>query len=309
MTQEIIQSYARRSARGWLWGLLIAIVLIGSFLCLAAGIALLPASVIDPDTKIYLFIGLFILFFFVFLAGIIAALLFYRKRIFSGFDAAFASFGLVPSSYLLSGRQYRGVSRGRKVNVYYHVSGGRNLSTPDLSIYVSGNFRTRLGIGEKNALTLAGGSLMKKQPLETGDPDYREMLIYPLDETWACSLLGDSQVRRAVVRLVGREAPGIRALVYGPEALRLQIRHFDISVVTPEAVRQWLEDMLLLAEVAESLMPPSETDVASDLERASQSDRKKFTPIALTIVAVLIGCPLLLLGVVILAMALLGVFS
>jgi hypothetical protein len=80
-------------------------------------------------------------------------------------------------------------------------------------------------------------------------------------------------------------------------------------VVTPEAVRQWLEDMLLLAEVAESLMPPSETDVASDLERASQSDRKKFTPIALTIVAVLIGCPLLLLGVVILAMALLGVFS
>jgi hypothetical protein len=308
MNDKVIQSFAK----SWLSRVAVQAVATAAFggvlCCVMVGIASLPESLVNQDVKLFLFIGSFACLIGAVMVGLLAWVLINNQRIYAQFDQAFASLGLTRSRYLLRGLQYQGTYRGRQVNVYYHVSGGRYLRVPSLEIYLKGNFRTRLGIGTQNALSSLGGALMQQQALDPGDPAYEGLLIYPLDENWSRQLLSDHAVREAIVRLVGKDTPGVRGLRFDPEAVSLVLRHFSLSLLTPEAVRQWLDDLLALAGVAEGLPPPAQTAEASDWERAARSDRSRFLLPALAIVGLLVLCPLALVVCTLGTLVLLGEF-
>jgi hypothetical protein len=308
MTDKLIQSYAKGCLTRTGLSLLLTFAAFLFFGCLCAGLALIPETVIDPDVKGLLFVGAIPCFGLTLTGGVVAWVLINNQRIYNQFDQAFTPLGLTRSRYLLRGLQYQGSFRGRQVNVYYHVSGGRYLRVPNLEIYLKGNFRTRLGIGTQNALSRLGGALMQQPALDPGDPAYEGLLVYPLDENWSRQLLGDHAARDAIVRLVGKDTPGVRGLRFDPEAISLVLRHFSLAILTPEAVRQWLDDLLALTEVAEGLPPPAQTAQASDWERAGRSDRGRFLLPALGIGLLLILCPFVITGCVFLALFLSGSF-
>ncbi len=309
MSDKLIQSYAKGFLNRTALSLLLTIAAFLVFGCLCAGIALIPERLLDPDAKGLLLALAIPCFGVVFVSGVVAFVLFNNQRIYTQFDQAFTPLGLTRSRYLLAGLQYQGTHRGRQVNVYYYVSGGRYFRTPNLEIYLNGDFRTRLGIGTKNAISSLGGAVMQQQPLDLGDAAYEGLLIYPLDENWSRQLLGDHEARDAIVRLVGKDTPGVRGLHFSPESIRLQLRHFSRSIITPEAVRQWLDDLLALIEIAEGLPPATQTAEASDWERAGRADRGRFLLPAIGIGLLLVMCPFVITACIMLTLIASGYFS
>jgi hypothetical protein len=308
MDDKLVRAYGKSFMRRMLFSLLVGGLLIACLACLLIGLAIVPENILSQEIKPFVLGATLVLFFSTAIGATILWVVSRNRQLYAQLDAAFTPLGLAGSRYLLTGRQYRGTFHGRTVHVYYHVSGGRSLRTPDLVIYIQGNFRTRLGLGSENVLTSAGGALLGRTPLELNEPAYEGILIYPLDETWSRSLLTAPHARKAVARLVGQNTHGLRALVFSPISVYLQIRHFDTQLIAPHTVRAWVDDLIGLAETAEGLSPPTKTAQASDLELVSQSNRAKFVPIALGIVALMIICPLLIVITVFLTLFLFGVF-
>lgn len=306
MTNPEIKSYAR----GCLGRTAISLALsAGVFVVLGAlmaGLALIPERVLPRDVKPFVLVGGLVCGGLVFGGAALGWVLVNNQRVYRRFDAAFLPLGLTRRRYLLSGFQYEGQYRGRPVNVYYHVSGGRYLRTPDLQLYVAGQFRTRLALGTSTALTRLGGAVLRQPPLAVTDPAYTGLLIYPLEEAWSRALLADPAARAAIGSLAGAETPGVRGLAVTPEAVRLHVRHFHLELITPETVRAWLEALTALAQAVEAQPAPAQPVAATQWERAERNDRGRFTLPALIIVGGLLCGVLALTG---LALALTGVFQ
>lgn len=246
--------------------------------------------------------GCFLFLFSLLLFGIMVWGIWARQKRNQQLDDAFVPLGLQPRNYLLSGRQYAGTYRGRAVNVYFHISGGRYLRTPVLEIFTRGNFRTRLGIGSSNVLTRIGGALTRQQAISIPDPVYDGLLIYPLDESWARNLLSNPFVRTALGHLV-QENAGVRALVYSPEAVSLTIRYFGLDLITPASVREWFQDLATLAEIAENQLPPTVTAQATKMEQNAMTNRGAFT---LPVLGIVLGTLFCVIGT---AVAVLGLMA
>lgn len=270
-------------------------VAMGSILCcLGTVILAIPDTIIDPDLKGLLLMGAFVGVIGLFVVGVFVWLFLNNQRIYARFDQAFAVFGLSRSRYLLRGLQYQGDYRGRPVNVYYYVSGGRYVRVPNLEIYVGGGFGTRLGIGNENALSRLGGSLSQQQPLNLNDPAYVGLLIYALDEKWSRQLLAHPQARPVIEELVGQETAGVRGLLFGPESVRLQIRHFSLAIITPETVAQWVNGLWALAELAEKLPSPTQTVEASNWEKQDRVGPSRVLGAIMVAIILVALCPAIL---------------
>jgi hypothetical protein len=227
-----------------------------------------------------------------FVIGLLAWVLVNNQRLYARFDQAFTPFGFTRSRYLIRGLRYRGQYRGRPVNVYYFISGGRNLRTARLEIILRGTFRTRLGLGTQNALSSLGVALTGLAPLQLSDPAYTGLLIHPLDEAWSRQLLENALARDAIVRLVGQATPGVRGLHFGPETLRLYLSDPALGSLSPEAVRQWLEDLLSLIEIGEGLPPPTQTATAAQWESADRADWGRYLLPVLGVIVAFALCPI-----------------
>lgn len=308
MKDKLLQIYARKIARRSLLQLA-ATAVVGSFLCcLLLAIAALPEQLVASDVKPWLFIGSFACLGGLLAASLLVWVLVNNQRLYAHFDRAFTPLGFARSRYLIRGLRYRGRYRGRAVNVYYLISGGRYLRSARLEICLQGTFRTRLGIGTQNALSRLGLALTGQAQLALSDPAYAGLLINPLDETWSRQLLDTTSAREAIVRLVGPDTPGVRGLHVGPETLWLHLGHFDLASLTPEAVRQWLADLLALAELGEGLPPPTQTATASQWESADRADWGRYLLPALAVVGAFALCPMFMAGCVIGIMILQGEF-
>ncbi len=296
MNDKALSAYSKSCLTRTLLTLGISFALLVVMMGIISVVGFLSANdVISREAAPLLMMGCFLFLFVIILAGVIVWGILSRQKRNQLLDHAFTPLGLQPQNYLLSGRQYAGTYRGRQVNVYFHISGGRYLRTPVLEIYIRGNFRTRLGMGTKNILTRLGGTLTRQQPISLPDPAYEDLLIYPLDETWARTLLTNPQASSFIAHLIGKDAPGVRALVYNPEALYLTLRHFSLNLLTPDMVREWMSDLLDLAELAERQLPPTVTAQTSKMEQNAMTNRGAFTGIAVLIVAVVVLCSLLVI--------------
>lgn len=194
-------------------------------------------------------------------AGYVAFVLHRRKTM---LDAAFATLGLEGGVYQTWFRQYHGTVAGRQVDVYLQRG-------PLLSVEIGTPLRTRLGVTGAQADTRALARLFGREPLVLDDPVTRDLTVFPHDEAWTRALLADSRAVDLLRRLTATDAQFTRQQVHlrsGAFALMLsgnrQLLDFQVA---PAQAAQWLDDLLALARIAESLPAPQITVEPSPAER------------------------------------------
>ena len=256
----------------------IQIVTVVVVLCVFTGLIMITMAMPLPpaweDYRPILWAFGFVAFLGLFTVLAVVWLLWSKGQRAAQFDSAFATLGLTGSNYMLNGRQYHGQVNGRQVDIYFYRG-------PILDIYVAAPLNTRMGVGMPSGLGKAAAGMLNRQPLQAGHPELSDLVIYPIDERWGRELLDDPMARAAIRRLM--EAPGsyeIRNLLFQPESIQVQAHHIHPSRITLEAARQWINDLLALAEIAERLPAPTVTAQASGAERTIRSDRNRLYWIA-----------------------------
>jgi hypothetical protein len=199
-------------------------------------------------------------------------------------DAAFGMPGLAGRGYTFSGRQYHGLFGDRQVDGYY-------FQGPTLELYVSAALTTRFGIGPRNALGTLIANIANRTPLALDDAAFQKWDAYADDPAWATGWLAEAEVKSALTRLlVSANDAEWRTLTIQPGSVRWLLRYTEESCITPEAVRRWLEDLVVAAAAAERRAPPAVPSAPlSALERTSQENRGAFTlPAFLLVVGLLL---------------------
>ncbi len=225
---------------------------------------------------------------------------FYRRK--RWLDAVFTPLGLTGSTYTISGRQYQGTVQGREVTARFYRG-------PTLDLYVGTPLQTRLGIAEKSQVGLAVAGLFDRQPLALEDPDLDTLSVFALDEEWARSLLADPEAKTWLQRLMkaGESWVLMHQVHLQPGAFYVRLyrnKNLFKYGFTPEEARQWLDALMALARIAESLPAPQVTAEETAAEQLVRSGR--ITSIALIIVAAIFGpmlCILAVAGIVIFVIA------
>jgi hypothetical protein len=211
-----------------------------------------------------------------------------RRRL----DAAFTPLGLQGERYMLTGRQYQGTIEGRHVSVRFYRG-------PMLELHLGTPLQTRLGIAEEGSTTPALARLFGREALDPDDTALSGLRVYALDEDWARSLMAEAETRTLVQRLLdaGERWALVRQVVLGPGAFRLRLYHskrlFKFEITAEEAQR-WLDDLLVLARIAEGLPAPTVTAEESTAERLVRTGAA--SRIGLLIVALLVGVPTCILA-------------
>jgi hypothetical protein len=188
-------------------------------------------------------------------------------------DALFAPLGLTGKAYQTRFRQYHGMVRGRQVDVYFYRG-------PVLEIEVSTSVQTRMGVTDRKSDTQFFGHLMGQQPLESYNPTLENLTVYAKDETWALSLLDIPDVSKTLTQLtsLGSSIFTRQQMVLRPGTLRLMLsgnrRLFRLDL-SPQQVRDWLDDLLQFAETAEGQTAPQVTDELNAAEHGMLKLRQK----------------------------------
>jgi hypothetical protein len=198
-------------------------------------------------------------------------------------DAAFEPLGLSGRGYLANGRQYHGTLYGRQVDVYFYRG-------PALDIYLSTPVAARLSAGTRDRLSAGLARAFGRRPLALDDPAYAQLAVSARDEAWARRLLAEPEAQAALARLTGNA--GVlekRQVSFQPGAVQLRLSRTRMSVITSGNARVWLDDLVRLARVAESLPPPAEAPAASRLEQTMRANRDAITlPMLLVLLGVLV---------------------
>lgn len=307
MKDKLLSAYLSRFFSGTALTFALLLFWLLAAACLIGGVAALPKDLLSRNARLVVIGAGLLGLLAITLAGVAVYAVIAQGRLQARFDAAFLPLGFTRRRYLLRGLQYQGAYHGREVNVYYLVTGGRYARTPDLQLYLTGAFHTRLGVGTRTGLAQLGAAVLRQPTLDLGAEAYPGLTIHPLEADWARRLLTDPAARDLILRLTGEATLGVRGLVFGPEALRLQVRHFPLDLVTPDQARAWLADLLALARLAEALPAPTQPVTASDWERAERNDRGRFlVPAIFIVMTLVVGCPVLVGAVAFAIMALQG---
>ena len=182
--------------------------------------------------------------------------------------------GLTGSLYQFWFRQFHGEMDGRKVSVYFYRG-------PAVEIDVETALQTRLAVTEADSDTRSLAGLFKQEPLAIDNPGMEALWVKALDDNWALDLLGESNVSALLHGLIA--IPGAfrwRRVVLRPGAWRLTLfgsgRLFDFNFdVTTESMREAVENLLDLAQRAEAIVAPTETEGESPAEGVARRLRER----------------------------------
>jgi len=197
-------------------------------------------------------------------------------------DAAFVPLGLEGSAYMTWFRQYHGAARGRQVDLYFQRG-------PMLILEVDTPLQTRMGVTgrQKDTQVLAG--LLGKQEIAFDDPALSDLTVYGLDEAWVRSLVAQPEAADILHRLTALEGFFTRQqVIMRPGHFQLLFtgnRNMFSFDFPPERTQAWLDDVLRLAEIAESLPAPQVTAEESAAERMGERMRNT-SPYLIPLVAV-----------------------
>ena len=244
--QTIVKDYAR-SLIITLISATIAIPLI----CVLIFVPVAIASRTDDTTSALLIMVIpatcFLLILF---GGGIGALFFVLRRRANQYDALFTPFGLEGKTYMITGRHYQGTVEGHPVNVRFYRG-------PALDIRVDTTAQARLSIANSDAVSLTLARTFGREPLELNDPALDGITVFAQDESWAISLLINPEVKALLPELILSESPFLmRQIHLEPGKLRLffyRNKGLFKFTITPEQAKQWLNGLLSLARIAESL--------------------------------------------------------
>ena len=285
MTSKTLQAWGAGCGYQLLLRLGAAILLLGvTFGCvLIVTVIPLPAGVArDQVAAIALLLG--VLFVVALTIAGVAALLIWRAR---HLDAAFAPLGLAGRMLSLNGRQYHGMVNGRQLDAYYSRG-------PTLDLYVGTPLLTRLSVARRDRVGQALAGMFNRQPLVFDDAQMNEVVVYAPDEAWARQALNDARARDLLLRLTDDRAPGagrfeLRQVLLQPEALLFRVYHVRTQGVTPEAVREWLDNVSALLRLLEGAQPPTVASPLSPMERTLRSNRGGLFTRTLVILLALLG--------------------
>ncbi len=192
-------------------------------------------------------------FFLIMFGGGIGALFFVLRRRANQYDALFTPLGLEGKTYMLSGRQYQGAVQGRQVDV-------RLYRGPALDMRVDTTTQARLSVANSDAVSLTLARTFGREPLDLNDPDLSGITVFAQDESWATSLLINPEVKALLPQLIlGESSFLIRQVHLEPGTLRLFLyrnKGLFKFTITPEQAEQWLNGLLSLARIAETLPSP-----------------------------------------------------
>jgi hypothetical protein len=289
-----MSAFFRSASKDYMRSLVIGLIAAAIGLPLGCVCVLIPLGIVttSDQASIWILIVPMAAFLFLLFGGGIAVAGFslYRRK--SRLDSVFAPLGLTGSLYMLNGRQYRGDAQGRQVDVRFYRG-------PTLEIYVSTSVQTRAGMAERSALGTALAGFFNRTPLQLDDPALSGLDVYALDEGWTRLLLAQPEARAALLRLMqASNWAALHQVHLQPGAFQLRLyrnRNLFQYDISPEEGRQWLEDLMTLARVAESLPAPQVTAQASSAEQMVRSGGlgKVVLPITIAmVVALLVGIPL-----------------
>ena len=158
-------------------------------------------------------------------------------------DRVCTSLGLTPRSYMIFGRQYHGSISGRDISLDFMPSQGSRSAA--INVYVGAVPGTRIAIGRTQPLLDCRGCTR----LDLGEPELDRLDIRAQEAPKAHSLLVEPAVRGTVARLMSGSEGTTRELYLQPDRIWFRAHARQI---TDEQFRQWLDDLLALAEAVES---------------------------------------------------------
>lgn len=203
--------------------------------------------------------------------GTIAVVLYRRTR---GLDQVALPLGMQGENYQLFYRQYHGKFKDRDISIYFSRG-------PTVEIELPTSLQTRMGISPQGIETLMLAGWMQREPIQIHEPQLSELLIFALDESWAQQLLNNPQVPLLLRQLIfTKDAFPNHQILLIPGYFRLRLfgsmRLLDFSFnLSSQQLRSWLENMVTLVEIAESLPAPRVTDEVSSAEQAARSMRQQ----------------------------------
>ncbi len=269
MDNRLFKAYGAGCARSLVVQIIVGVVALCILPAIILVSMLMPLPPALEEYRPILWAFGFVAFLGLFTVVAVGWMLWGKRQRASQFDEAFATLGLSGSNYMLNGRQYHGQVDGRKVDIYFSRG-------PILDIYVASPLHTRMGVGLPSTLGSAASNMLNRPQLQTGHPELAPYVFYPVDERWGRDLLDDPQARSAILRLM--ETPAsfeIRTLFFEPEAIQIKANHISPNRITAETARQWINDLLLLAELAERLPAPTVAAQGSSLARTTRTDRNR----------------------------------
>ena len=214
-----------------------------------------------------------VLFLLVLIGGGIGALVLVIFRRTQGLNQAVFPLGLHGDNYQLFYRQYHGGYKGREASIYFYRG-------PTIEIDILTSLNTRMGISREEASTLMLADLIDEEPIPIRDPQLNDLFVFALDKGWGQQLLTSPHVPSLLRQLIHTDdAFPSHQILLMPGLLRLRLfgsrnlldLNFDTS---SEQLGAWLEALVALVDIAESLPAPHFTNTESSAERAARSLRE-----------------------------------
>jgi hypothetical protein len=161
-------------------------------------------------------------------------------------DPILTQTGLSAQSYMLFGRRYRGEIEGRAVAVTFMPA--QVIRPAQLNVTISGDLGTRIALGQARPLL----DCRDCARLDVAGTAWEGLHVTARDEARARRLLDDAIAREIASRtLEGRDGRGLREIYLQPDQVWLHARPYAMTAAQFES---WLRDMLVLAEVSETVL-------------------------------------------------------
>jgi len=189
------------------------------------------------------------------------------------FDVLFCPLGFTGSTYLLTGRCYKGHFAGREVSIFIYRG-------PTVEVRIKTRIKTSLQVMPKGSLPASTAGMFNRTPLVTNEPALGAYSIYPLDPAWTLKLLSDYQVLEAIQTLmtVGANWVILRRLEIQPGEMALYLnrsRQIIGNMLDLSAAPAWLSALANLAIIAENQADPEVT--SQPINITSHQSRQKIS--------------------------------
>jgi hypothetical protein len=234
---------------------LVSTVIAVPLICACMFIPLAIASQSNDETTALLIMVIpACLFLLLTIGGSFGVLFFVLTRRAKQYDAIFAPLGLDGRAYMLSGRRYEGDVQGRHVDVKIYRG-------PALDMRIDTPLQAKMSVANSDTVSVSLARVFGREAMTLSDPGLAGMTVFAHDEVWTNSLLTKVEIQEALKTLLLNDSGYLMRQVHlEPGKLRLFLyrsrQMFKFSVSADE-VGQWVDALLAMARIAESLPGPN----------------------------------------------------
>jgi hypothetical protein len=207
-----------------------------------------PTSTVLPGTAgpdfNQLAAGLVCVLGLVFLVGLTLFLVAIFLRAGRRLDSLLLPAGFDSEPCYLFGRCYTGMVHGRRVRIMQLPSVGIRVGLLDVKVQAA--LAGRAAIGHKRPLL----DCRDCERLSIDDPAWQGLQLYARPEPWARRLVENAGFQERLLGLMGGRWTYRPVLYLQPEQVWMQVHHRGLALAQ---VRVWLDELLALVEIAESV--------------------------------------------------------